>query len=118
MGFWDVIDGWRKKARDEAARKAVEVQTEAAKKAVGQLADAALDDLETALLGKKGAADEILAKDPGDVDPLDRIRQQVLQDRGPAPAAAPKMTAAEIAADREARARVELAELKRKMGKS
>jgi hypothetical protein len=49
--------------------------SKAAQHTVQEAADAALDDLETALLGKTGAADHILA-DPDAHDPLHAIRQQ------------------------------------------
>lgn len=93
------------KVVDAAADKALKQARDAAAKA----GDAMLDDLETALLGKKGAADEVLRSE-GDVDALERARKAYGLD-----ANAP--TAKEIAQEREDRARVELAELKKKMGK-
>ncbi len=93
------------KVVDAAADKALKQAKDAATKA----GDAMLDDLETALLGKKGAADEVL-KAEGDVDALERARKAYGMD-----AKAP--TAKEIAQDREDRARVELAEMKKKLGK-
>lgn len=46
---------------------------ESAKLATEKAADSALDDLESALLGRVGAADEILDAQT-EIDPLDRIR--------------------------------------------
>ena len=46
---------------------------ESAKLAAAKAADSALDDLESTLLGKVGAADEILDSE-SQIDPLDRIR--------------------------------------------
>ena len=94
------------KVVDAAADKALKQAREAAAKA----GDAMLDDLEVALLGKKGAADEVLRSE-GDVDALERARKAYDLDGKPAP------TAKEIAKDREDRARVELAEMKKKLGK-
>ena len=51
------------------------VLKESARQAVNKAADSALDDLESALLGDVGAADQIL-KDQSEVDPLDRIRTE------------------------------------------
>ena len=91
---------------DAAADKALKQAKEAAARA----GDAMLDDLETALLGKKGAAEDI-AKAEGDVDALERARKAYGMDGAAVP------TAKELAKDREDRARVELAEMKKKMGK-
>jgi hypothetical protein len=57
-------------AKDRAATRAAGA---AAKRTIGKLADGLLDELEELLLGEKGAAEEILAKERG-VDPLERIR--------------------------------------------
>lgn len=95
------------KVVDAAADKALKQAKDAAAKA----GDAILDDLETALLGKKGAADEVL-KTEGDVDALERARKAYGMDGAQQPP-----TAQAIAKDREDRARVELAEMKKKMGK-
>ena len=62
MGLTDWWNRLKKKALKESARLATE-----------KAADSALDDLESALLGRVGAADEILESE-ADVDPLDRIR--------------------------------------------
>jgi hypothetical protein len=105
-----------KAAESEVAGKVVDAAADKAlreaKEAVSKAGDAMLDDLETALLGKKGAADEVL-KSEGDVDALERARKAYGLDGGKA---AP--TAKELEKDREDRARAELAELKKKMGKT
>ena len=62
MGLKEWWSNLKKKALKERAKLATE-----------KAADAALDDLESALLGKVGAADEILDSEL-EVDPLDRIR--------------------------------------------
>jgi hypothetical protein len=58
--------------KDRAARKAAGA---AAKKTVSRVANGLLDELEEILLGKKGAAEEILEREKA-VDPLERIRDQ------------------------------------------
>lgn len=118
MGIWDTLNGLKKKAEAEIATRAAEKMAE-------RVGNDLLDGIETALLGKPGAADEILKKDAGDVDPLERLRGQMKPDgsggKDPTdaenPPEPPKPTRAEAAKAREDRARVELAELKRKMGK-
>ena len=62
MGLKDWWNDIKKKAFKKSARIAAE-----------KAADNALDDLESALLGKVGAADQIL-DEQSEVDPLDRIR--------------------------------------------
>jgi len=57
--------------KDRAARKAA---AETAKRTVSKVANELLDDLEEFLLGRKGAAEEILRKEAG-VDALDRVRE-------------------------------------------
>jgi hypothetical protein len=106
MGWKDVVGDLRAKAEAELARRAFEAAVE---KAGGEV----LDDLETALLGKPGAADELLKKDAGEADPLEAARKRY----GVGEAAAARPTREQEAADREARARIELAELKKKLGK-
>jgi hypothetical protein len=110
MGFKEMMAGLRSKAEAEVAKRALQ-----------KAADGALDSLEAALLGKKGAADEILANDKG--DGLDVVRatvaaQKEASERAKGDAQERNKRAEDEAVDREARARLELAELKRKMGKS
>lgn len=62
MGLTDWWNRLKKKALKESTRMAAE-----------KVADSALDDLESALLGEVGAADEIL-EGQTNIDPLDRIR--------------------------------------------
>lgn len=94
MGIKDWLDGVRVKVATEAGRRVVE-----------RTADEALDDLEKALLGKVGAADE-LANKP-EADPLDAVRQRYgIGAASSEPAPAPE--------DPVAKARAELDELKRK----
>jgi hypothetical protein len=103
--LWDSLTG---KAKAELAKKVVE-----------SAANSVLDDLEKALLGKEGAADEILARDASQGDALDRIRREALAERAPGkPPVEPPRPAAPTAADREAKARAELEELKKKLKKT
>lgn len=103
------------RARDALARAAAEAAARQAVKqageAVGQAADSFADALEAALLGKKGAADEILAQP--DVDPLDRVRATWAKATAPPPAEAPKATAE----DKLAKARAELDAMKKALRK-
>ena len=65
--------------KDRAVRKAA---TATARKTVSRVANELLDELEELLLGRKGAAKEILAQEEG-LDPLERIREAyALQDDG------------------------------------
>lgn len=99
-------------------------KNELAKRALDHLANGLVDDLEEALLGKKGAADEILAKEGAEESAIDKLRREA---RGQAPGPTPPQsspapptktkTGPPTAAEREAKARAELAELKKKMGK-
>lgn len=107
--LWDSLTG---KAKAELAKKVVE-----------SAANSVLDDLEKALLGKEGAADEILARDASQGDALDRIRREALAERAPGAKAGTEARPtspppAATAADREAKARAELEELKKKLKKT
>lgn len=116
MGFEDELTRLKTKAATEAAKLQARAAAEAAKRMVSAFADEALDDLERALLGKEGAADEILARDQ---DPLDRLRAQYGTDEPTADAPGDRLERIrQEAADREARARVELEALKKKLGKT
>lgn len=106
--WWERWFGRAREASDQVARDAA---ARAVGEAVEKAGDAILDDLESALLGHKGAADDVLRKDDGSNDPLEAARRAYGLDPGSAPPS-PSPD------DREARARAELAELKRKMGKS
>lgn len=102
MGVSEWFSALFGRASSAATKKAVET-------AVERAGDALADDLELALLGKKGAADEIAAKgEPA--DPLELARQKY----GVGPASSAPV---DDAAAREAKARAELAELKKKLGK-
>ena len=112
MSLRDTLDALKRRAAEEAAKRAFD-----------KAADGVLDDLETALLGKPGASSEILGHE---VDPLEKLRAQ--HGLGPATstksapatsAPAPSTTpAADAREAREAKARADLAELKRKLGKT
>lgn len=124
MGLEDWMRGLLGRAKadvtDKVAAAAAEKALADAKAAAAKAGDAMLDDLETALLGKKGASDEILGKE-SDVDPLARARAAYGLDGkdAPAPAVEERLAASrKESSDREERARAELAELKRKLGKT
>lgn len=83
-----------------AARQALDT----ASQAVARAADGFADALEVVLLGKKGAADELNAQP--DVDAFDRLRA-TLDAPAPTPPAGPS------AADKLAKAKVELEAMKK-----
>ncbi len=88
-------------------------EKEIAERALEKFGNSLADDLEKALLGKVGAADD-LAKEP-EVDPLDRLRAAMGEKR---PAESKPALPSAPPIDPEAKARLELEELKRNLKRS
>lgn len=126
MPIDDTLARMKRRAELEAAKAALATLGRAALDKAGELGESALDDLEAALLGDRGAA---AAAATADDDPLEALRARhglaaspPEAPEAPAPGAVPAeapaaRSRADEVAEREARARAELAELKKRLGK-